>query len=250
MKSRDLQKLVISKYNAGQGSAEIHQHLNGALGLRTVKRWCKMIRGTGSIELNVPPGRPRTIRTRESIQKVKTRLNRKKPVSIRKLSRELNISRTSVRRILKDDLALRPYKKIVESRLTDEHKKKRKTFSNWIRTNFRKEDTMKILFSNEKMFDIDGIYNSQNDRVWAASRVDANTKGGIQEKRKFSKKVTVWLAACSEGVSPIVILEEGTLDHRRYIQEILPVAVKYGNDVFGNHWTHSNKMVRSLIFII
>ena len=187
-----------------------------------------MIRDTGSIELNAPPGRPRTIRTRESIQKVKTRLNIKKPVSTRKLSRELNISRTSVRRILKDDLALRPYKKIVEPRLTDEHKKKRKTFSNWIRTNFRKEDSM-------KMFDIDGIYNSQNDRVWAASRVDANKKGDVKEKRKFPKKVMVWLAVCSEGVSPIVILEEGMLDHRRYIQEILPVAVKYGNDVFGNH---------------
>lgn len=116
-----------------------------------------MIRGTGSIELNVPPDRTRTIRTRESIQKVKTRLNRRKPVSTRKLLRELNFSRTSVRRILKDDLALRPYKKIVEPRLTDKHKKNRKTFSNWMRTNLRKEDTMKILLSDEKMFDIDGI---------------------------------------------------------------------------------------------
>jgi hypothetical protein len=45
--------------------------------------------------------------------------------------------------------------------LTDEHKEKRIQFANWVRKNFGKEDTMKILFSDEKTFDIDGVYNSQ-----------------------------------------------------------------------------------------
>ena len=47
-----------------------------------------------------------------------------------------------------------------EPMLTDEHKAKRLKFTNWLRTNIGKEDTMKILFSDEKLFDIDGIYNS------------------------------------------------------------------------------------------
>ena len=237
MKSKDLQKLVLSKYEKGEGPSEIFQHLNGALCLRTVKRWCKMIRETGSIELSTSPGRSRTIRTKESIKKVKHRLNRKKKVTSRKLAVELNISRTSVRRILKNDLLLRPYKKIVEPLLTDEHKEKRKKFSNWVRTRFRKEDTMKILFSDEKLFDIDGIYNSQNDRIWAVSRVEADKRGGVKQKRKFSQKVMVWFAVCSKGVSPIVIFDEGTIDHARYIREVLPVALKYGNDILGTYWT-------------
>ena len=49
MKSKDLQKLVLSKYEKGEGPSEIFRHLNDALCLRTVKRWCKMIRETGSI---------------------------------------------------------------------------------------------------------------------------------------------------------------------------------------------------------
>ncbi len=64
--------------------------------------------------------------------------------------------------------------------------KKRKKFDNWIWTNFRKEETTKILFSDEKMFDIDGVYNSQNDRVWAVNRAEADKKDGIKQKRKFS----------------------------------------------------------------
>ena len=50
---------------------------------------------------------------------------------------------------------------------------------------------MKILFSDEKMFDIDGIYNSQNDRVWAVNRSATDTKGGIQQTRKVPQKVMV-----------------------------------------------------------
>ena len=231
MKSKDLQKLVLSKYEKGKGPSEIFRHLNGALCLRTVKRWRKMIRETGSIELSTSPGRSGTIRTKEPIKKVKHRVNRKKKVTSRKLAVELNISRTSVRRILKNDLLLRPYKKIVEPLLTDEHKEKRKKFSNWVRTRFRKEDTMKILFSDEKLFDIDGIYNSQNDRIWAVSRVEADKRGGVKQKRKFPEKVMIWLSVCSKGVPPIVIFDEGTIDHAQYIREVLPVVLKYGNDI-------------------
>ena len=121
--------------------------------------------------------------------------------------------------------------------LTDEHKEKRIQFANWIRNNFRKEDTMRILFSDEKMFDIDGVYNSQNDRIWAVDRSEADIKGGTRQKRKFPQKIMFWLGVCSKGVSPLVIFENGTVDHDRYIKEVLPIALKLGNDMFGNDWT-------------
>jgi inhibitor of nuclear factor kappa-B kinase subunit alpha len=170
-------------------------------------------------------------------QKVKRGLNRRKPLSCRKLARELDISRSSVQRILKNDLELQAYKIQKESLLIDEHKEKRMKFANWIRTNFRKEHTMNILFSDEKMFDIDGVYNSQNERIWAVNRAEADIKGGVRQKRKFPQKVMVWLGVCFKGVSPLVIFESGTVDHDRYIKEVLSVALKYGNDMFGNDWT-------------
>ena len=43
---------------------------------------------------------------------------------------------------------------------------------------------MKIFFSDEKYLDIDGVYNSQNDRVWAVNRVDTSEKGGLKQRRK------------------------------------------------------------------
>ena len=68
-----------------------------------------MIRRTGRIELTGTHGGPRLVRTKENIQKVKNRLRRKNRISARKLSMELGVSATSVRRILKIDLGLHPY---------------------------------------------------------------------------------------------------------------------------------------------
>ena len=123
-----------------------------------------------------------------------------------------------------------------EPMLTDENKAKRLKFSNWLRTNFRKEDMMKILFSDEKLFDIDRIYNSQNDRIWAVNRAEADIKDGIRQIRKFPQKAMVWLGVCSKRLSPLVTFENGTVNYNRYINEVLLVAVKYGNSILGSAW--------------
>ena len=94
---------------------------------------------------------------------------------------------------------------------------------------------MRFFFSDEKLFDIDGVYNSQNVTFWAPSRIEADAKGGIEEIQKLMKKVTMWLGVCSKGVYPLVIFEEGTVDHERHIQEVLSVALKFGNDMCGNN---------------
>ena len=71
------------------------------MGLRTIERWCKSFGETGLVALKRPPGRPRTIRTKTTIQKVKRKMNRKIPLSAVKLAAETNLLETAVRRVLK-----------------------------------------------------------------------------------------------------------------------------------------------------
>ncbi|CAF5119881.1 unnamed protein product, partial [Rotaria sp. Silwood1] len=140
MKSEDLQKLVTLKHQNGDNPTKVFYDLNGIVSLATIKRWYKMINETGSINLSYSSGRPRTARTETAIKKTKQKLKQNK-VSTRKLALDLEISHTSAYRILRDDLGCRPYKHVVEPALTEEHKEKRKKFANWIRTNFRKQET-------------------------------------------------------------------------------------------------------------
>ena len=41
------------------------------------------------------------------------------------------------------------------------------------------------------MFDLGGMYNAQNHRIWAVNREEADKRGGIEQKRKFPQKVMV-----------------------------------------------------------
>lgn len=81
MKSKDLQNIVLSKYNSGDYPQKIFRDLNGGIALSTVQRWCKMIDKYGGISLMKPPGHTRTVRTKSAIQKGKQRVKRKQKVS-------------------------------------------------------------------------------------------------------------------------------------------------------------------------
>ena len=72
--------------------------------------------------------------------------------------------------------------------------------------------------------------------MWAVDRADADKNDCIKQRRKFPWKVMVWLGACSKSITPLVILDEGTIDHTVYIKKVLPVALKYGTETFGRDW--------------
>ena len=44
-------------------------------------------------------------------------------------------------------------------------------------------------------------------------------------------QVIVWLGACSKGITPLVIFNEGTVDYAVYIEKVFLVALKYVNQV-------------------
>jgi len=70
------------------------------------------------------------------------------------------------------------------------------------------------------------------------NREEADKKGGIHEKITFPIKVMVWLGMCSQGLTEPVIFEDGTMDAKRYIDEVLPIALKSGHKMLGNNWTY------------
>ena len=110
MKSKDLQKLVLSKYKAGQTPKKIFEDLNGAVNYPTVKQWCKMIRETGVMGLSKPSGCHRTVRMKATIQKIKRKSKGGNRISCRKLTLEIGMSFSSAYGILRKDLKMKSYK--------------------------------------------------------------------------------------------------------------------------------------------
>ena len=85
MKSKNLQNVVLSRYQNGDTPTKIYHDLSDAIGLRTIKRWCHMIHQTGTVSLSNPPGCPRLVRTKVNIKEVKDRLRQKSRISARKV---------------------------------------------------------------------------------------------------------------------------------------------------------------------
>ncbi|CAF3318649.1 unnamed protein product [Rotaria socialis] len=204
MKSKDMQEVGKAKFENGDGPTKIYRDLAGVVSLQTIKLWIKKVRNTGSIELSSPPGRPRTARTKANILKAK----------------------------------------IKQPKLTDVKKKKRVKFANWVLNNYTKSDITRWLFSDEKYFDLNGICNNQNDRIWAISREEADKRVAIYETTKFPVKVMVRLGVYSEGLSAQVIFEDGPMDTQRYIDEVLPIALECGNEMLGEHCTYQQDGAR------
>lgn len=76
-------------------------------------------------------------------------------------------------------------------------------------TVFKKKDAMRIVFSDEKMFGLDGIYNSQNDRIWVVNGEEANREG---ETKNYDVTRSVFRRR-----APLVDFGKGPLEHHRYI---------------------------------
>ena len=55
--------------------------------------------------------------------------------------------------------------------------------------------------------------------------------------RKVCRKSDGIVGRMLRGHWALVLFEKGTFDHHRYIKEVLPVALRYGNSKFGNSWT-------------
>ncbi len=49
---------------------------------------------------------------------------------------------------------------------------------------------------------------------------------------------------CGEGLTVPVIMEDGTMDAERYIDEVLPIALKSGNKMLENDWTYQQDGAR------
>ncbi|CAF4393824.1 unnamed protein product, partial [Rotaria magnacalcarata] len=190
MKSKDLRKVVMRMTDDGISSRQIAKELRNVVSDRTVRRWQHLYKRTGSIDLNVPNGRPRIVRTKQLIQK-------------------------------------------------DDHKQRRKSFAYWVRKSLRKKDHGSTLFTDEKYFGMDGIYNRQNDRAYASSRQEADAHGGIHRLSKFPKRIMVWLGACKEGLTTPIVFKPGeTLTHKNYVDIVLPHALAEDQRLLGEDFIY------------
>ena len=80
--------------------------------------------------------------------------------------------------------------------------------------------------------------------MWAVSRVEAEKRAAIHEETTFSVKVMMCLGVCGQGLSVLVIFEDGSMDTHQYVNEVLPITLASGNRMLGNDWKYQQDDTR------
>jgi hypothetical protein len=238
-KPKVLKDIVISHFLEGKKAPEISELLSNKVHRSTVNRWILDYSNPKRVAQKRPVGRPRSVRTKKLIYKVKNRLNstvmRK---SSRNMAKDFGTCQDTILKVLHDDLGVKPYRKIRVPKLTEKHINERLTISRWIRKHIKKAKTKKMMWVDEKVFTSNGYFNPQNDITWALSREEATELGATIEEEKYPEAVMIGMGITWNGLTePFIFEEDGfRLNTKKY----LPVLEFYKNEgdrLFGhNNW--------------
>lgn len=197
--------------------------------LSGLKKLIKKIDETGSIERRHGAGRPRTARCDDNIEQVEQLAlsQENKPgthLTQREIARELNISRSTVNRIVKRDLRLKCFKKHRATELTEANKAARWIRAGQLLRQYPASMVNFIVFTDEKLFTVARPTNSQNDRVYAR---DGTAKKQVPATRllrtrpTFSRSVMVSVGVSALGRTSVHFVEPGVKVNGQYYRDVL-----------------------------
>lgn len=187
----------------------------------------RRLRETGSLEDRLRSGRPRTVRTKKRIRRIRAKIRRNPGRSQRKLAAEEGTSRRSIQRILKDDLKLIPYKKRLRHGLSEKQREERVKRSKKLLKRYGQKAVKKIIFSDEKLFITETKLNAQNDRIYGLAIEDIPEQLWTVSSFQNKNAVMVWGAIGYEGKIPLKFVEKGVKINKEYYRhEILESGLK------------------------
>ena len=111
--------------------------------------------------------------------------------SPREIQRETGISRSTVRRIAKDDLKLKIFRRREVQQLSDSDAKKRLQACKRLKKRMTDDKIERTWFSDEKIFTVQSPTNTQNDRIYACV-----LRKPRRDTWKTAKRKKTFLAEC------------------------------------------------------
>lgn len=230
-------ELIIDLHKKNIRNIDIFRKLCGiGVNKKLISRTIKRFKETGTFRTKKKPGRNKSIRTPKLIKVVRERIRRNPAQSGSKMAKDLNVSQSTMQRVLKHDLGLIAYKKQRVHGLTGAQKTAR---VNKCRYLLQWHDGDEIIFSDEKLFLLQDSHNQQNDRVYASTLADAPKSKLAIERYQNTSGVMVWGGISRKGKLPLLFIDKGVkINQEYYISNVLEnhllVHAKemYGEDYF------------------
>lgn len=180
----------------------------------------KKLKDTGTASRKPGSGRAQSVRTKKLIDKVKRRIKTNPVRSMRKMARELDVSRSSMQRLIKNDLNMKSRARVKVPLLTEAQQESRFSRSKVLLNNVKHAAAGRaILFSDEKIFTVNAILNRRNDR-WIGggpSDVPDNVKYTNTTKHPASVMVFGLISSDGKKMPPVFIPSGVRINTDKYL---------------------------------
>lgn len=166
-------------------------------------------------------GRPRTGRSDDNILQVYESYLEDPTVSIRKRAAQLDLTSSTIQRIMRKDLALYPYRITKRHELLDRDYPVRVQLADWFLNKHNGDDDFlnNIWWSDESHVHLNGYVNSHNAIHWGTEKPTE-----VQSVPLHSLKITIWCAISAHGLlGPYFFEENGntvTVNSARYLEVV------------------------------
>eukprot|EP00096_Caligus_rogercresseyi_P014161 TRINITY_DN6689_c0_g1_i1.p1 TRINITY_DN6689_c0_g1~~TRINITY_DN6689_c0_g1_i1.p1 ORF type:complete len:191 (+),score=10.84 TRINITY_DN6689_c0_g1_i1:125-697(+) len=170
----------------------------------------KRYKETGKTSDRPRSGRVISVRTQACVKRIREKIRRNPARSLRKMDKEENMSEGSMRNLVKKDLGMTPYKKIRLQLLSEATIEKRRERGRILLNKLKSGTQGPVFYTDEKLFTVQAVYNSQNNRILAKSSADIPVKVRGVFRHQKPKSVMVWAGVMSDGKkSPLIFVPEG-----------------------------------------
>ena len=197
-----------------------------------ITHWVKTFKDTGTLITSTKKGqkstsgRKLTARSPENVDAVRDSVGWRPKKSLRRCSQELGPSRSSVHRILKNDLQLYPYRIQIKQTLTQNDMTKHVEICWWFESKIEENPDFlqNVSFSDEAHFSLSGHVNSKKSVFWGSHAPDE-----VLQRPLHSVKCTACVA-----ISKLVII--GPFWFEKVVGETMTVNKEHYILVLNKFW--------------
>lgn len=210
----------------GKSAAMIFKLLKPMVSRSGVYKVLKRLRETGSASPRVRSTPKSKIRTPRLVKTIRQKMRRNPSRSVTQLAKEAGIKRGTMRNVIKKDLGMRPFKKTKRQLISAPTRAKRLMRAKLLRQQLQSASMPPVVWSDEKLFTVQAIHNSQNDRVYGKNLQEIPVETRTAFRRQKPASIMVWAAVTSDGhKSPLIFIPEGVKINQVVYKDMLESQV-------------------------
>ena len=215
-----IRRKIIDFHNGGMSIRKIAERLDETKS--TVHYTIKRYKSTDSIIDKPKSGRPRSLRSRGLINKVREMIRRNPRRSARDMAKKYGTSHTNVLKVLKFDLKQQCFKYVRRQVLSAATVEKRRLRGRILLDWLNRDTRSSVIWSDEKIFTVQQAWNRQNDRLWAVDLEAIPINQRTVFVRQHPAHVMVWAGVTCDGrKTPLIVIPEGVKVNTKVYLDLL-----------------------------